>query len=74
LRGASEYKTVKEFCFQIDPCFLPQVFAIAIWLEHLQGTLQMDFAFVVVCKVPNQTAKSKNRLSSRDFANGLGNY
>jgi hypothetical protein len=34
----------------------------------------MDFAFVVVCKVPNQTAKSKNRLSPRYFANGLGNY
>lgn len=23
---------MKEFCFQTDPCFLPQVFAIAIWL------------------------------------------
>jgi hypothetical protein len=30
----------------------------------------MDFAFVVVCKVPNQNAKSKNRPSPRDFANG----
>jgi hypothetical protein len=34
----------------------------------------MDFAFVVVCKVPNQNAKSKNRPSPRDFANGLDNY
>jgi hypothetical protein len=34
----------------------------------------MDFAFVVVCKFPNQNAKSKNRPSPRDFANGLGNY
>ena len=41
-------------------------------LEHLQGTLQMNFAFGVVCKVPNSFAKSKNSPTPRDFAFRFG--
>jgi len=41
-------------------------------LEHLQGTLQMNFAFGVVCKVPNSFAKSKNSPTPRNFAFRFG--
>ena len=45
---------------------------LEILLEHLEGTLQMNFAFGVVCKVTNSFAKSKNSPTLRDFAFRLG--
>jgi hypothetical protein len=49
------------------------IYLVKIRIVSLRASPR-DFAFVVVCKVPNQNAKSKNRPSPRDFANGLGNY
>jgi hypothetical protein len=38
-------------------------------LEYLQGFYIIELAFVIVCKLPKQNAKSKNRSSPRVFHN-----
>jgi len=38
------------------------------WLEHLQGSLQISFAFKVICKVSKQNAKPKKMSIPRTFA------
>ena len=44
------------------------------FLEHLQGFCIIDLAFVVVCKLSKQNAKSKNRPSLRVLHNWLDIY